>query len=273
MKNLIKTIFLFIPLAFLAQNGGVNIGSGNTNHPSAILQVENTNNKGVLFPQVELLDKLSNTSEPIANPINGMVVYNIGNAQLHGYYFWDQDTWKLITDSNNAITDAVYRMTVPTSYLGGKAINNFQDVNSNWAVFSNNVVGITGTPSGDFTLPAGNYLVNINANIDISILKNTSGVAGSDLHLIKLQAKLYNGASTIYGTVNGDNGTMKTTNHKYNTNFDFIFRLDNPATMRLALATENGGTYSNGVGGNAPNNGNITINNISIHFQRSTNKP
>lgn len=269
MNKIYAYILFIFPLLVLAQNGGVGIGTNGIVDDSAILHVGNVDKKGVLFPQVELLDDLSNTNYPIENPVNGMIIYNIGKAQFHGYYYWDNNQWKLMGDSSNVVTDSVFRITTPiTSFLASNPIGTYSDVNSNtWEQFSNNISGLSGTSNGVFTLPPGSYLIHINANISIPDLSTSAGIY-NDLHLVKLSAKLYDGASNTFGSTRVDNGVLRSGVHQYSTNFDIEFTIDSLKTMQLALSMADGGSYSNGVGGAAPNNGNITINNISIHFQR-----
>lgn len=278
MKKVINYIVLLLPIIIYSQNGGVSIGTNGAAHPSAILEIGNQENKGVLFPKVELLDNLSDYTTPILNPVNGMVVYNIGNAQIHGYYFGDNNQWKLMGDSYNVVADAVCRMTTPlTSFLANKPIGTIVSYYngaspSTWSQFSNNISGFSSTVNGNFTVPAGSYLVHVNANISIPDLSPTNGIY-NDLHLIKLKAALISDVISpvipvVYGEETADNGVLRSTVHNYNTNFDFSFTLDSPKVMKIALVMDSGGTYSNGIGGIIANNGGITINNISIHFQR-----
>ena len=115
-------------------------------------------------------------------------------------------------------------------------------------------------------------MVHVNANISIPDLSPTNGIY-NDLHLIKLKAALISDVISpvipvVYGEETADNGVLRSTVHNYNTNFDFSFTLDSPKVMKIALVMDSGGTYSNGIGGIIANNGGITINNISIHFQR-----
>lgn len=284
MRKIFFYIAILFPVLLFSQNGGVSIGTNGTVHSSAILEIGNLDNKGVLFPKIELLDNLSDTTSPIANPVNGMIVYNIGNAQIHGYYFWDHYQWKLMGDSYNVVTDAVWRSTTPiSSFLTlENAVNtttvlgSYKSVDSNtWFELSNNIPGFVGETNGKFLVPMGSYLVHVNANITIPNLNSTGGIY-NDVHLMKLRALLRSDTLTLpapttydlYGKITGDNGVMRATEKTYNTNFDFSFTLDSPKLMSLAMLIDSGGTYSNGVGGNAPNDGSFTINTISIHFQR-----
>lgn len=268
MKKLYIYILLILPLVAFSQDGGVGVGTNGSVKSSAILDIGNTDNKGVLFPQVELLDDLSDLNYPIANPIDGMIIYNIGNAQFHGYYYWDANQWKLMGDSFNVVTDSVYRITTPiTSFLSGKSIGSYQYLDSGWTEFSNNITGFSGTSAGVFTVPEGSYLVHVNANISVPLASSTAGVIPG-LHLMKLRARLSDGVSTVFGRTTGDNGILRSGVRAYSTNFDFSFTANSTKTMLLSLTMDAGGTYSNGVGGTSPNDGSITISDITIHFQR-----
>jgi Chaperone of endosialidase len=91
-----------------SQNVGIGTGSPNA---SAILHL-NSNNKGVLFPQVSI-DSLKDITS-IGAPANGLIVYNttepgVRNDMQRGYYYYNTlaNSWVKIADNFN---DNVWRI-------------------------------------------------------------------------------------------------------------------------------------------------------------------
>ena len=134
IKNVMKTIIrisIFACLMLTLQFATAQVGVG-TALPNASAQLEVVaNNKGVLLPQVALIDAADATSIPSGN-VTSLLVYNTataGTAPLDvtpGYYYWGGTRWLRITTS--ADTDAVkvdIAATAPTSPKEGDIwINN-----------------------------------------------------------------------------------------------------------------------------------------------------
>ena len=77
------------------QMGAVDIGTSAAPDPTAILNVESTN-QGVLFPRVILTSSTDSTTIP--HPTKGLLVYNTGadsNFPTVGYMYWDGARWAL----------------------------------------------------------------------------------------------------------------------------------------------------------------------------------
>jgi hypothetical protein len=99
--------FALIQMGVIAQNVGINATGANPN-ASAMLDV-NSNNKGVLVPNISLTGKTS--AGPIASPATSLLVYNIAtagsgvNQVTPGYHYWDGAQWIRIYDDNVNATD------------------------------------------------------------------------------------------------------------------------------------------------------------------------
>jgi microcystin-dependent protein len=62
------------------------------NQPS--LRATSTNN-GIIVPKVTLSASLASAS-PVASPAEGLLVYNTGNNQAIGFYYWARTGWQLL---------------------------------------------------------------------------------------------------------------------------------------------------------------------------------
>ena len=85
MKNYFYIVCLFTILLAIPVNAQVGI---NTSTPSASSVLDITSsNKGGLFPQYDIT-VLNSTATPIANPADGLMIYNKGGASTFpkGYY-------------------------------------------------------------------------------------------------------------------------------------------------------------------------------------------
>lgn len=101
MRSLILFILFLSSTSLFAQTG---IGT-TTPHASAKLDVSATN-KGFLPPRVTLTSATDATT--IANPAEGLLVYNLGSVGLQaGYYYWNGANWATIataTSAGNGVT-------------------------------------------------------------------------------------------------------------------------------------------------------------------------
>lgn len=94
-----NTCGIFYPVLFLLMMRGtvvfgqVGIQTDNPD-PSAALDVS-AQNKGLLVPRITLDINLSDPS-PVTAPATGLIVYNQGDNQEHGFYYWTGTTWKML---------------------------------------------------------------------------------------------------------------------------------------------------------------------------------
>jgi len=144
------------------QMGPVAIGHSGAVDPSAILNVEATN-QGVLFPRVTLSSTTDVTT--IKNPTKGLLVFNTGDGALDytGYVFWNGTEWVSLTSgslapgtigaitcNNISLTPAIYEAGVP--YDGTMTV---PYTGSNGGVYPAITIGpVNGLTA---TLPAGNF--------------------------------------------------------------------------------------------------------------------
>jgi hypothetical protein len=95
MKKLYFAVALF--LYAMANSQHVGVGTS-TFSPSEVFKVV-SNNKGVLLPNVNLAGY--NSSLPIVNPANSLMIYNTNVNMGKGFYFWKGGKWSAIIDSSN----------------------------------------------------------------------------------------------------------------------------------------------------------------------------
>jgi hypothetical protein len=130
----------------------------NTNTPNAssVLDI-NSSNKGVLFPQYDLV-VLNSTSTPVANPTDGLIIYNSGGASTFpkGYYVWVRNQWQSIIISGNE-PQIMSLLINPGVLIPAGSTNN--TLNS-FTVTSNKITGASlAADNSTITLPAGNYII------------------------------------------------------------------------------------------------------------------
>ncbi|MFT5600950.1 MAG: hypothetical protein ACI9N1_001187 [Flavobacteriales bacterium] len=138
-KIILSTALLAVNIGITSQNVGINT-TGVNPHASAMLDV-NSNNKGLLIPNISLTGKTSNG--PIPSPATSLLVYNItiagsgANQVTPGYHYWDGSQWIRIFDDNVNASDHDWYEVGGTS-----SPNNIGD-----DLFTNGDVGIgTATP-------------------------------------------------------------------------------------------------------------------------------
>ncbi|MBS1587064.1 MAG: hypothetical protein JSS82_16140 [Bacteroidetes bacterium] len=105
-------------LTFSTTNSGGNVGMGNNSpDPSAILDMSNGNNKGMLVPKVALTD--TNVAAPVSSPATGLMVFNTNtqNNVIPGYYFWEGTKWMRIFSTNLPVVSTV-SVTAPIVNTG-----------------------------------------------------------------------------------------------------------------------------------------------------------
>jgi hypothetical protein len=150
---------------------GINTNTPNT---SSVLDI-NSSNKGVLFPQYDLT-VLNSTSIPIANPADGLMIYNKGGASIypHGYYVWIRNQWQ------RAILSGSEPQTMSLTINPGVLIPTGSTNNTltNFVVASNKITGASlGSDTSTITLPAGTYILRY--SVDSSNANNNNGTANT----------------------------------------------------------------------------------------------
>ncbi|MDM1556254.1 MULTISPECIES: hypothetical protein [Chryseobacterium] len=268
-KGYILILPIIITQAIYAQVG---IGKSTLNS-SAILEVSETTNKGVLLPRVDIIDILNNIT-PVPNPAEGLVVYNKGNSISPGLYIWKNNRWTQIADTYNLVSYMMLQRTTDYTILGNFANGAFKNFNdASFTVVSNDIGASYNATSGVITLPGNSgYLVNVCLNIRTALESSTTGIGGTPVHLHQYLVKLVDpGSGTQYGKTISINAQSISTNktHTLNMSFSFVSTSATPITLVPSIAHDAGGTYQQGAGGTTPNNGEIIITNAKVDIQRS----
>jgi hypothetical protein len=110
MRNI---IYLFLGIFFMSMpklSAQVRIGSMEDPHPSALLDLNetdssNTGKHGLALPRVSLVsntDPLNGTA-----PLDGMLVYNTNNSVGEGVYYWSINQWLKLSDGAFLEGDAI----------------------------------------------------------------------------------------------------------------------------------------------------------------------
>lgn len=242
--------------------------------PSAIFDLSNNTGKAFLLPRVTL-GQLTDNVIPIVNPVDGLIVFNIGSTQIQGFYIWNSGAWNLLATDGNSVTNAVVsKTTATTGVLGGLANGIYTPVVGG-ALSFNSITNVTyNAGTGLIMVPAGNYNCQVSLSIQVADEIPTSGIGSTQrTHIHYYMAKLTDGI-TNYGGIMTDNvisnSTSATNIKQHVANFSFTFKVTTPTSFIFNLAHAVGGTYANGVGGVFPNNGQVTILNSFLHIQRST---
>jgi len=122
MLVLITYLLLFLNNIAMCQIGAFNMNPDQ----SAELDLSSTN-KGLLIPRVILTNNLTDPS-PVNQPATGLLIFNIGNNQQQGFYYWTGSSWSLlksptgneISGPNSSTDNAIVRFDGTT----GKVIQN-----------------------------------------------------------------------------------------------------------------------------------------------------
>lgn len=259
MKKYIIAIYLLAFNGYMHAQSFAGVGKQVVN-TAAVLDLSNSTNKAFLPARVILNDLLS-TATPVANPAEGLIVYNIGTTQPNGFYIWNKGTWSLMAAKENSVTNAVIQNTTKISDFTFPALGTYTSLAGGTQVFSS-IPGFA-LSGGNFTLPPGNYTIQVALNIQAPSEVPANGLgANVRTNVHYYSAKLSNGATT-YGLVMPENqisNSSSATNSKQHVaNFSFSFQVTAITTMSFNLARVTGGTYE----------GKIDILNSFIHIQRS----
>ena len=254
---------LFFLLLQIGINAQVKIGEIADDN-SAALQVSDFSNKGVLIPRVEITD-ITNKQKPIANPADGMIVYNHGHVIAEGVYIWFNNKWNQLADTNNIVGFLLLQRT--TDYPMSLPANTFVNLsNADLQIFHNDFGAIYDDATGIITLPGkSGYIINMCLNIRTTAETATSGVASTPVNAHNYQVKLINpNTGTQYGeTINFNaisSGSVSTAkSHIVNVSFSFYTRGTTPLEIIPSIAHGTNGTYT----------GDIIIENIKIDVQRA----
>ncbi|ROI04407.1 hypothetical protein EGI16_09430 [Chryseobacterium sp. G0240] len=269
-----KKSYIILLLLCIVQTLYAQVAIGKTTvTSSAVLDVSQSTNKGVLLPRVDIVDILNNTS-PVNNPAEGLIVYNKGNSISPGIYVWKNNRWTQLADTYNLVSYMILQRASDYTILGNFTNGTFKNfTDAAFTVVSNDIGASYNTASGVITLPGNSgYLVNLCLNIRTAQESTTAGIGGTPVHLHQYLVKLVDPVSgTQYGKTISINAQSIASNktHTLNLSFSFVATSATPITLVPSIAHDAGGTYQLGSGGTAPNNGEIIITNTKVDIQRS----
>ncbi|KMQ58577.1 hypothetical protein ACM46_21255 [Chryseobacterium angstadtii] len=154
---------------------GITINNGGTGYTSAPTVTVSGGNKGLLFPNLNIAN-LSSTTSPVASPANGLIGYNGGsntnNKTLH-FFNGTTSQWQSTIDAEDTPKVAYLDFTGSLSLLDNVSAGGSSLLIVNPPAISgvSNINGfkiMLNTLSGGYSLilPQGNYLVEVNLNLN-----------------------------------------------------------------------------------------------------------
>lgn len=190
-----------------------NGGSGYTSAPTVVIS---RGNKGLLFPNLNITN-LSSTTSPVASPANALIGFNGGtNANNKALHVFNGTTkqWQSTIDAENtpkvAYLDFTGNLSVLDNAVAGtnaQLLVNPPAVSGVSNINGFKVVQNPSTGGYSLVLPQGNYLVEVNLNLN-SPQENPSGqggtapLSGSSYYLmgyfIDFTNDLYNNTSNTF---------------------------------------------------------------------------
>lgn len=242
MKTYIYIVCMPLLLFATLVNAQVGINTSTPN-ASSVLDI-NSSNKGVLFPQYDLT-VLNSTSTPIANPTDGLMIYNKGGSSSFpkGYYIWIRDRWQRLIISG-AEPQAMSLIINSGVLIPTGSTNNTL---SNFTVAANKITGASlDADKSTITLPAGTYIIRY--SVDSSNANNNNGTANTQY----LSQNFTCTRSYMINAVTGTNITETNRMCQLSSSFTFFqgsyfLTLTAPTTIRqkFEFDTGNGFTASN----------------------------
>ncbi|GAB3523786.1 phage tail protein [Emticicia fontis] len=134
-------LFIFLCLSQIAKAQSTTITPGDYYQPEPNITASSTNS-GILVPQITLTASLVDPN-PVTEPAEGLLVYNIGNNQAKGFYYWTGDNWQYLAPFTTPAASAPISITANTIKLN------------------------SGTQAGQLLTWDGNNWVNTNPKPDI----------------------------------------------------------------------------------------------------------
>ncbi|WP_162800899.1 hypothetical protein [Chryseobacterium sp. KLBC 52] len=165
---------------------GITINNGGSGYTTAPTITVSGGNKGVLFPNLNITN-LTSTTSPVASPANGLIGFNGGtNSNNKALHFFNSSTnsWQSTIDAQNTPKVAYLDFTGSLSALDNAIAGaSTQLMVNNPAVSGvSNISGFKVLPNtfGGYSLilPQGNYLVEVNLNLN-SPQESPSGQGGT----------------------------------------------------------------------------------------------
>ena len=254
--------FLILSVCILSTVKTFSQGYVSTNskeaHPSAIFDMSNNNiNKGFLPNRVTLGTSLTDTTSPVSNPSEGLIVYNSGLNQLPGYYVFQKGSWRLLATRENSVMNAVYRK--PSSSFS--ISSNYTDISNFTEFFNNSGNDIDlNSDNSTFVIEPGKYVVNLVMNIsteETSATSITNANGHVNTHFYK--SRLMSGSNILGEEVLMNEISNTSGSKKHSLSITFSFEVASSTSFKVQLA-RNGGTFLGPT---------ITLNETFIHIEKS----
>ena len=171
IRILTTVIFLTISHNIIFAQIGIQT---DTPDASSVLDIVSTD-KGLLIPRLTLTTNLLNPS-PVTSPAIGLLVYNSGANQDHGFYFWTGTTWKMLkpqdigdVEGPDSSTDnAIVRFDGTSGSLIQNSLVILDD--------TGNITDVNSITTAGFTMPT-------NAGVDKVLISDASGNGAWDVAL------------------------------------------------------------------------------------------
>ncbi|MBD8083880.1 hypothetical protein [Chryseobacterium caseinilyticum] len=248
IKNILKivtVIFLFSGENFFSQSIGINTTNPD---PSSSLDVTSTN-KGVLFPQYDLLT-LNSVSSPVANPADGLIIYNKGGASIHpkGYYVWIKNQWQRFIVAGSEPQSMSLIINSPSEQTPLIPVNSTNNVAKPLSVISNKITGASlASDTETITLPAGKYIIRYGVDaVDNS--SNSTGPANTTYlgHVLTAtRSYLVNATTNAVLTEQNREVQLSSTFRFFQGTFYLTLTSPTPIKTKFEFDTGNGFTRSN----------------------------
>lgn len=207
--------------------------------------------KGFVLPVVKI-DNLLDREKPIANPAEGLMVYNNSDITIKGVYMFKNGLWSAIVNRGSSIENAVAKVKEgEVDFKEGE----YQTLNLPEFIFNNTYGDVTSTKDGNLHLLPGTYLITLNlAGKLITEEPGTIGDTGQKVraHLINFRSILgvsekvdYNNSFSdvlIPMTDKAGNSASKA----FSSVFYYAIEMKKKGDVKIQLSTQFGTTYKKG---------------------------
>lgn len=254
MKNLLYVIIsIFSITEVWGQQTVINEHQG---HASAILDISQTTGQGFVPSRVVLAEDLTSITDPIENPVEGLIVYNIGTNHLKGYYIWNSGIWSLMATRENSTTNTIFRQGSDSNTVTFSGTD-FQTLGFITNEFVNTIPDLLYN-NGQFTVPPGSYVLHLVMNVNTT--EAPGGAIGQKVRAHFYQGRLYTSDGTVLsGPIEVNESSIAVGAKSHTISINFSFTIEETTTFDLQLARREGGNFD----------GAITVRDAFIHLERS----
>lgn len=255
LYKLVIIICVFTLNSSLAQ--GFLVSNARQPHNSSILDLSNNAVGKAFNPPKVNITSLTDIITPVENPVEGLIVYNIGSSNLKGFYIFQNGTWNLLATRESSVTNAVFKRN-ETSFT----ISNTYSSASDYTTLFNNSgddISLSGTT---ITLKPGKYVVNIMYNITTDETETLSiGNSNGKVHTHFYKGRLWTTSGVaLGGEVKVNEISTVFGNKSHNAYFIYSFQITESVSFKVELARNTGGTFTGT---------NLILKDSYIHIEKS----